>query len=251
MLLDFIFMSEIEKIVLYLVLVFTVFLSVMAVLFLLLVRKYKRILEARQREALDNLIIGQDRERERLSRDLHDQMGPQINAIRVLLSSVKTTDPQIAEVLDETRQELLNTSSEIRNISHDLMSASLKNYGLFEAVRKLAARMQSGGIQITVAKEGGEAELNGRQISHFFSIIRELVLNSVKHSGASKISIAFRDEMKLREFELKYQDNGKGLENQSGDGIGIGNIRTRVMLMNGNMEMSGHEGFQLSIKIKY
>jgi NarL family two-component system sensor histidine kinase LiaS len=246
-------MSEIEKIILIMVVVFTICLTLMGILFFLLINNYRKSIERKKNEALNNLIVGQDNERERLARDLHDQMGPQINAIAAYISSVKADNTEIQEVLNESKEELWKASQELRNISHDLMSTSLRKYGLIEAVRKMIERSKDQNIVFEIQTNSEGENLNDQVCSHFYRIIQELMYNSIKHSGASNASIDFNINDETKQLIFTYSDNGKGNPDfdLNKSGIGISNIKTRVMLMKGKVDFNLKNGFMAEINVNY
>lgn len=246
-------MPENEKIILVMVIVFTICLTLMGVLFFLLINKYRKSIEKKKNEALNNLIVGQDNERERLARDLHDQMGPQINAIAAYISSVKADSTEVQEVLNESKEELWKASQEVRNISHDLMSTSLRKYGLIEAVRKMIDRNKHQQIAFKLHYNSEGELLDDQVCSHFYRIIQELMYNTIKHSDATDASIDFNINEETRQLTFSYTDNGKGNPDFdiSNSGIGISNIKTRVMLMKGKVDFNMKNGFKSEIKVNF
>ena len=245
-------MLEESEITYTMVIVFTILLAVMCVFFFILIRIYQQNLEKRQKEALRNLIIGQDNERERLSRDMHDQLGPQLNAIAMYADSIKTNDVSLRGSLDEIKEELWNSVKEVRNISHDLMSTSLRKYGLIEAIRKLIARNKSG-LTIELESDTDAELLSDLQISNLYNIIKELVHNTNKHSKASKALIKFETDTNSKILSFTYNDNGIGNTNFNPKevGIGLNNIRTRVKIMDGKVDFDMSNGFLCKIKFTY
>ncbi len=235
------------------VVVFTLCLALMGVFFFILINTYRVSLEKRQKEALRNLILGQDNERERLSRDLHDQMGPHLSAVAAMVSSIKTDKPEQDELLKEVKDELWNAAQEVRNISHDLMSTSLRKYGLMEAIRKLIKRSVNDSLKIELTTNSEAEELSDIQISNLYNIVRELVYNTIKHSGADSVNILFRIDNVKRSLFFTYSDNGKG--NPDFDprkaGIGLSNIKTRVKLLDGEIEIDLKNGFLCRIELNY
>lgn len=234
-----------------LIVVFAVCLLIVTVFFFLLTEKYRRILEKRQTEALNNLIIGQDNERERLSRDLHDQIGPQINAVAMLVSSVKSGNREDSDTLKELTSELWQIQDEVRNISHDLMSSSLIKYGLINALKKLAERNKQAGLQISIKHNTDGSELSERQLSHMFSVVKELLQNTRKHSGATEVKMDFNFDGVQKRLFFTYSDNGRGSAEAAkvSEGIGLSNIKTRVKLMNGECSIQMQDGFKADISI--
>lgn len=245
-------MFQAEHQIVVLIIAFTLCLLLLSVFFFLLTEKYRRILQKRQTEALNNLIIGQDNERERISRDLHDQIGPQISAIAIMASGIKAVDQSGQDTVKEVAAELKQVQKEVRNISHDLMSSSLIKYGLLNAIYKLIERNAFPGLKIELESNSKSENLNERQISHLFSVVRELLMNTFKHAGATEVHIVFKFNEPPGKLVLEYTDNGRGYNggSQEADGIGISNIKTRVRLMNGTCDIDMNQGFKAKIEIE-
>lgn len=244
-------MPEKEKLILMLVIVFTISIAVMVVFFFILINKFRISLDKRQKVALNNLIIGQDNERERLARDLHDQMGPQLSAIHLIIDEVKTHDRETADLIVEIKTELKNAIQEIRHISHDLKSQSLVRYGLLEALKEMSKRQERSGITIGINANIENLMLSERQSAHIYKIAQELIYNSIKHGQAKNADIELHSNQSKNEFKLIYQDNGKGNPDFDPDkaGIGLKNIQTRVRLMNGEIEFDMNKGFRCELKM--
>lgn len=244
-------MPQNENQIVVLIIAFTICLFLLALFFFLLIEKYRRILQKRQTEALNNLIIGQDNERERISRDLHDQIGPQISAIAIMASGIKALDQTGQDTVREVAAELKQVQKEVRNISHDLMSSSLIKYGLVNAIHKLIDRNAFPGLEIQLESNSRSENLNERQISHLFSVVREMLMNTIKHAGATLVHIVFNFDEQAGKLILVYTDNGRGHKGGSreSDGIGISNIKTRVRLMDGTCDIDMNQGFKATIEI--
>lgn len=245
-------MSQLAEFVIVLVGSFSVILILMAIFFFVLINKYRRNLQKKQNEVLTNFILGQDEERERLARDLHDEMGPQLSNIIFTIDQIKLDNPQVRSVVAEAKQEIKKSIQDIRTIAHDLMSQSLMRFGLIEAINEMIERQSANAIKVSFTSNSDGKEYSDIIKSHLFKITQEMVYNSNKHSKASNISIEITIDPEKRSLVYIYKDNGVGrTDEQPVVGIGLKNIRTRVELMKGHFELNMKEGFYAKITITY
>lgn len=245
-------MSQLAEFVIVLVGSFSVILTLMAIFFFVLISKYRRNLLKKQNEALTNFIMGQDEERQRLARDLHDEMGPQLSNIIFTIDQIKNEDPKVQAVVAETKLDIKKSIQDIRNIAHNLMSQSLLRFGLTEAIQEMIERQSENAIKVVFKTNSDGTEYDDAIKSHLFKITQEMVYNSNKHSKASLIEIEITLDPAKRYLEYTYQDNGVGSSDSLPTvGIGIKNIRTRVELMKGQFELTMHHGFFAKITLNY
>lgn len=245
-------MSENEKIIVVFVIVFTLLLVFFGLFFIYLIALYKKRLEGQKKLALDNLILGQDKERERLARDMHDQMGPQLNAIAALVSDIKSLKPEDQELIDEVKEELWKSTKEVRRISHDLMPTTLKKYGLYQTLLQMKERFESPDFSIEIKMDEPIQNPGEKQSAHLFRISQELLQNTLKHSGASHAQFEIRSDRNRGETVFTYTDNGRGDAqfDVKKAGIGLSNIKTRAELMQGELDLRMTQGFFCEIKFK-
>lgn len=246
-------MSQLAEFIIVLVVSFSVILTLMTLFFFVLISKYRQNLTRKQNEALNNLIIGQDEERERLARDLHDEMGPQLAAVIFTVDSIKSSDAAIQDAVNDTKTELKKAIKDLRKISHDLMSQSLIKFGLKAAIEELIDRQSEDAIKIEFNTNSNGLEFDDKIKSHLFKITQELIYNSNKYSEASMINIDLVLDEEKRFLQYHYKDNGKGNPkfNAQDAGIGLKNIKTRVGLMNGHFEVNMNSGFNAEISLNY
>lgn len=244
-------MSESEKLTIILVVIFTTCLFVMGVFFFILIAKYRSNIEKRKDEALNNLIVGQDNERERISRDLHDELGPEMATIILTLDGIKSGDQAVIDVVNKSKADLKTAIKTVRNISHDLMSLSLLKYGLSDALQEMIDRQANDKVEVKYTSNCSGTEFNDAIKSHLFKITQELLYNTKKHSKATKVQIHMHLDQENKELQFNYSDNGVGDQgSKAGQGIGIKNIHTRVGLMNGIIRMDTQNGYSVAITVK-
>jgi signal transduction histidine kinase len=241
-------MKENDSVIL--IIIFSCFLLVMVVSFFMMFNTYHKNLRLRQKEAMSNLILGQDNERERIARDLHDDMGLELASIYLAMDDIKSSSQAIIEAKQRTKQRLLEVSEGIRQISHDLMPMSLTRYGLAESISELKDKYKKAFTIDFITNCENERFKSNIEL-HLYRIVKELMQNTQKHSGGDTINIGLSYNTDTKQIELGYRDNGKGfgLNNEKKMGMGLKNITTRVQLLDGDIKIYGTEGFNTIIVI--
>jgi len=204
----------------------------------------------RQRNELFNVIVSpQDQERKRNSPELAGRLGSVLSAAKLKLSALEENPPGLSPVQKENYQsslELLNEAvAELRNISHNIMPASLSKLGLVAALQNLVDRLgPHSGIRFSLYTHDVDRRLDENTEISIYRIILELVNNIIKHSGADKAS------MQLIHYpgyiNLVIEDNGRGFDYEKAShdkkGIGLGNILSRVEYLKGSIEVDTAPG---------
>ena len=185
---------------------------------------------------LSSLFDGQEIERQRLSRELHDSLGQQILAIKMKLEKAVHDDENAKEVLNEAIELSALTAKEIRSISNDLSPAVLSEFGLETALKNLIREMP-GINEIDVQFEWNLGiKLQDKTETYIFRICQEALNNINKYSKATKVQLIL--EVKNGLLNLIISDNGCGFDLNSkflSKGNGISNIKERVHLLSGNL----------------
>ena len=198
----------------------------------------------RNQELLKATIEGQERERKRLAKDLHDGIGSLLSGLKLNLSfqvrNAHTTPEQI-NFLKEARDMIDEGMVTVRRVSHNLLPATLENFGLIEALRECMEPLQkTGEIDITLAVEGNrrfdhEAELG------LLRVLQELLSNTLKHAQASQINIHM--VFSTTALSITYQDNGIGIEATATEkGLGLKNITSRLQALGAEIALSPTAG---------
>lgn len=193
-----------------------------------------------ERQSKKNLIEGQENERERIARDLHDGLGAMLTTMKLRLAQDmnKTTKEELITLLDDAIKEA-------RNLSRNLMPAVLMDFGLFDALSQLAQSMEKNtGITINYIgeKENEKSKLKKAKQVYVYRIVQEALNNALKHADCTEIQLSiteFDDQM-----NVYIKDNGKGLIDVSvleSPGLGFKNIKERTELLNGEVILESDE----------
>ena len=192
---------------------------------------------------LSSLYDGQEIERQRLSRELHDSLGQQILAIKMKLEQAYYDDNEYKEILNETIELSSSTAKEIRNISNNLSPAVLSEFGLETAINNLIRELINiTGIDVELISEIPD-DLESKQETYVFRICQEAINNITKYSNASKVSIHF--SVKNNTLFIDISDNGEGFEindNHLTKGNGLSNMKERAHLLNGSFCVNSEPG---------
>ncbi len=232
-------------------------LTLTVVIFILLKEKIKREREIFLREAqIQASIQSQENERRRFARDLHDGMGQLISALRLALRTIHKDTPLEARVVVVNKAEgLLNDiHQEIRSIAFNLMPQTLVQHGLVPALREMGTRVrETTGMSIRVRNLDIPERLPELVEVTLYRIIQEWINNIHKYNEATVIEIQIigYDE----EMNVVVEDNGKGFDTsilEQGSGSGWKNIKSRVNLVKGTLDIDsrpGKSGTTLIVKV--
>jgi two-component system NarL family sensor kinase len=210
--------------------------------------KEQQILELekeRQLIATKSVLQGEEAERSRMARDLHDGLGGLLSSVKINLSSMKGNSiisNENAEAFENAIRLLDHSITELRRVAHNMMPETLVHYGLKTAFNEFIQRM---GTQKEVIIDfrffGDEIRFSSELEITLYRIGQELVNNAIKHSSADKISVQFFSEEKRLCFQVL--DNGIGFDIMSGTkGNGLESIRNRVDSFNGRFDIWSKAG---------
>ncbi|MFY8036060.1 MAG: sensor histidine kinase [Cyclobacteriaceae bacterium] len=206
-----------------------------------------------QRKLLEAQLESQERERARVSKDLHDDVGLMLQALRT------TTLAVIHQAPEEDRQEVQQMVSEItesvRRISWDLMPSSLERFGLTETIDELCTRLNKRGLPVHFSLTGVSQALSKRNEVLLYRMTQEMVNNALKHAKAAAIDVNL--QWTEDQLQLQVTDNGVGFElptsvNYSpiGSGLGLLSLKSRADLLNAQLtfEKNSPSGTRISVK---
>ena len=201
---------------------------------------------------LRSVIDGQELERQRLSRELHDGLGQELIALRLKLESAQGNNLcETNQKIKEIKEYVDGTIEDIKRISNNLMPAVLNEFGLSRALMNLAEDVESQtGIKIIYNSKNIKAKLNGKFKTYIYRIAQEAINNAVKHAEAKNILLNLTESSEY--VALRIEDNGKGFEMDKIDsGNGIHNMKERAALMNAiiNIKSEINKGTQIIVNI--
>jgi len=249
---------------------YTVFIIVFIILIFLLLYAYKqRANSMKQRDELHALALekekqnskistltalleGQEQERGRLARDLHDGLGGLLSGTKLQLSYL---DPHQSENIEAGISKSINqidgAVEELRRVAHNLMPDLLMKYGLEVAIQEFASRMSNNALNIHTEFISYSNSISEEKQLLLYRIIQELVNNVIKHAKASEIIIQISEAENV--LNLTVEDDGKGFDRKSLDvrkTAGFHNIESRVQFLKGTMNITSELNIGTSIELQ-
>jgi len=188
------------------------------------------------------VIEAEDNERQKIAKDLHDSIGQMLSVAKMYLS-----DLNLQKFKEDNKQENLIKSidlideacEEIRNISYNLMPASLTKVGLIAAIRELERKNnKTNDFQIKLNNDINFNRFDEKKEIAVYKILQEIINSSIKYSEASKIDIDITKNSDLMNIIVK--DDGQGFNlnlTENTNGIGWKNIYSRLNMINGNISI--------------
>ncbi len=194
-------------------------------------------------KSMVSVIEGQETERERISKDLHDSMGGLLATIKLQVDGLNDiTSPAANKEKNLEVQSMLDFAvSEVRSISQNLQPAALKNLGLIAAINDLVNRLDDPRYPEVEFQHYDVPKLDNMMSLSIYRMLQEMLNNTIKHAKAKEIFIQLRKEGDA--LVLSYEDDGIGfdLETQQGKGLGLGNIESRANYLKGELSLDSRE----------
>lgn len=195
--------------------------------------------------SLQSMINGQESERTRIAKDLHDGLSGMFSTVKMYFSTLQHEKEELKEHYTFTKSiELIdNAAEEIRRIAHNMMPEVLMKLGLVHAVQDMCGNISAGKLlQVQLQSYGMEKRLNASTEIMLYRIIQELLTNIMKHAQASAAIVQFnRTDQRLI---VTVEDNGKGfslMENDRRHHAGLDTIKSRVDYLNGNITIDSQQ----------
>ena len=206
------------------------------------------------------LVAGQEEERKRLSRELHDGLGQMLTAIKLQLEGldVRLTNSGVSDHNIPLLKNLISqTIQEARSISNNLMPSALSDFGLMPALRILAEqhnRSAPGMVTLEadrrLMKPAAERLAQPVEIT-LYRVTQEALTNAIRHGKATHIGIHLFE--KDQYLHLSISDNGAGFKtqrlNKEPHGQGVHNMHERVKLVNGTFKLTSVPGKGTKLKV--
>lgn len=203
---------------------------------------------------LRTVVDTQEKERQRFARDIHDDLGQQLSALKFNLSALRSyiLSEQARELLIESENILIEANTSVRDICFDLMPKSLEKNGLITTIEEFIRKMEAmNHVEIRLVVEDVFPVLSDEKNVAFYRIIQEFINNSIKHGNSNKIQISFQT---MKNFVIMHlSDDGKGFDIQNlnrKNGNGMENIDSRAKAYNGVAQFNSKLGLGTSCEIK-
>lgn len=205
--------------------------------------------------AVDSMLKGQEEERARLAKDLHDGLGGMLSGVKFSLMNMKSNlivDHENVIVFERSLDMLDTSIQELRRVAHNMMPATLIKYGLDEALKDYCNNINNAQIvQVKYQSFGMDQRLESNLEIIVYRIVQELLANIFKHAKAKEVLVQLvRQDNRL---SLAVEDDGKGFdikEIEMSKGSGWANIRSRVNYLKGKLDLNSEIGKGTSVNIE-
>jgi two-component system, NarL family, sensor kinase len=219
------------------------------------VAKISELEKDKQLHTIDAMLKGQEDERSRIAKDLHDGLGGMLSGVKFSLADMKENmvmDARSVNAFENSILRLDNTIAELRKVAHNLMPEALVKFGLKNAILDYCNSIQiSSKTKIIFEQMGAERQLDNTADLYIYRIVQELINNAVKHAAPSQIFVQLTKT--LHKVLLTVEDDGKGFNREilpSAKGIGMRSIKQRINYFKGKVDIASHPGQGTSINIE-
>ena len=195
--------------------------------------------------------IGEDKERKRLAREIHDTLGHALTGIAAgidaCLAMIDTHPKETKQQLEVVSKVVRQGIGDVRNSLNKLRPGVLEEQGFRVAIEKMIEEFSSvSDLSIDFHYQLEKIDFENTKEDILFRIIQESITNALRHGGATHIDIYLYKENQF--VLLKIKDNGKGCEKIQ-YGFGLKQMQERVSIINGEVEYDGTDGFLTIVKI--
>ena len=216
--------------------------------------KIDQLLSQQEMKSINAMLEGQEQERARVSKELHDHVGHLLGTIKHQLGQL---EEQVADVKSEQTVQyrkvtglLDNAADALRRISHDMAAATLNRFGLEKALKDLRDTIHiNGRLQVELNTFGLEHPLERGVEIAVYRIIQESVSNVLKHAQANEMSIAVTHAP--GRMSVLVSDNGQGFDtDQISHGVGLANIRSRAAALGAQVQIDSTPGKGTTVSVE-
>jgi two-component system NarL family sensor kinase len=219
-------------------------------------QRIRELEKDKQLIAVDSMLKGQEDERSRLAKDLHDGLGGLLSGVKFSLSNMKDNLIMTGDnmVVFERSLDMLDTSiKELRRVAHNMMPEILTKFGVDEALREYCNTVNATNLlAVKYQSLGMGARLDKSTEIIIYRIVQELLNNILKHASASEAFIQLiRENDRLN---VVVEDNGKGFDTatlEKSGGAGWANIRSRIEYLKGQVDIHSEPGKGTLINMEF
>lgn len=217
-------------------------------------QQLKELAQQKQLQVSSALIEGEERERKRIARDLHDGLGGMLAGTKLHLAALlqQSEHSESGEKGAAIIEQIDHTLSELRRIAKNMMPETLVKFGLERAILDLCISSATPRLKIDFQSFGIREDLPEKTQSMIYRIIQEILSNAIRHASASTIMIQCSQNENI--FLITAEDDGNGFDidsEKNKTGMGLDNIKNRVEYLNGRLDLSStlQEGTVINIEL--
>lgn len=201
-------------------------------------------------QAARNLVAHEERLKKNIAAELHDELSSSLASLRLTLQNILTDDKAIMLQLQKAELEIADLAPKIRQLCFALMPVHLERFGLAQTIKDMADNNNFNALETVISVP--KMNLDAGTSLQLFRIIQEIFTNTLKHAQATHCRIAIKKEKNM--LVLDMGDDGIGFDldkmHARSTGIGLSNIKSRVEMLNGRLNLSSRPNSGVHYKIK-
>jgi len=202
------------------------------------------------RDALRRVVKGQELERARLARELHDETGQALTSILLGLKQVEdsTSHDDARAAAATLRAQVVDTLQNVRRLAVELRPSALDDFGLGAALERLAETFgEQSGIRVDIENSLDAERLPKEIETALYRIVQEAFTNVAKHAGAEHVSVVVGRRGDAVMAVIEDDGRGFGAAGEAGEGLGLVGMKERVGLLGGRLAVESTEGVGTTI----
>lgn len=212
----------------------------------------------KQLTATEAVLKGEEQERTRLAKDLHDGLGGMLSGIKFSLNTMKENlimTPDNAHAFERSIDMLDSSIKEMRRVAHNMMPEMLVKYGLDTALKEYCGEIdRSGVVHVNYQSVGmHQAVVTQTTSIAIYRIIQELLNNTIKHANAKNVLVQLHQSVQEKILAVTVEDDGDGFDAnllKQSNGMGWLSIRNRIEFLKGKIDLQSAPGKGTSILIE-
>jgi len=212
----------------------------------------------KQLTATEAVLKGEEQERTRLAKDLHDGLGGMLSGIKFSLGNIKENlimTPDNAYAFERSIDMLDSSIQEMRRVAHNMMPEILVKYGLDTALKEFCAEMDRGAVLHVnyQSVDMHQADIPQTTSVTIYRIIQELLNNTIKHANAKNVLVQLHQSRQEKLLAITVEDDGDGFDTnllKHAGGMGWLNIQNRVEFLKGKIDLQSAPGKGTSVMIE-
>jgi signal transduction histidine kinase len=197
------------------------------------------------RTTVERIVSGQEQERRRLSRELHDETGQALTSILLGLKAIEETQDteRFPAALAELRALVVATLQDVRRLAVELRPKALDDFGLVPTLERLTSTFEEQtGIATHLESRLPESRLPSEIETVLYRVVQEALTNVVKHADANRVSIVLM--RRNGSVTTVVEDDGRGFDPSAAreDALGLAGMRERLALVGGRLRIESGVG---------
>ena len=219
-------------------------------------QKITKLETQQQLTATEAVLKGEEQERTRLAKDLHDGLGGMLSGIKFSFNTMKGNlimTPENTQAFERSMDMLDSSIKEMRRVAHNMMPEALVKFGLDTALKDFCNDItNSGALRVSYQSIGVEnTDIDQTVAITIYRIVQELINNTIKHAGAANAIVQLTKSNDT--LSVTVEDDGKGFDKNllnAAKGIGWSNIQNRVDFLKASLDVKTENGKGTSVLIE-